>query len=280
MKGDLRHALARNEITLHYQPRVRLADDAIVAMKALARWRHPTLGLISPADFIPIAEETGLIVEISAWLLRAACLQQRAWQEAGLRPPRVAVSLSARQFKQHDIVGVVERVLTETGLDPHNLSLELCEDAVTRGSDDALVKLTALKSLGIRLAIDAFGTGASSLSLLKRLPLDTLNIDRRFTRGLDADGVMGGQDANPEAAEHAAIVTAAIAIARAFGLRVVADGIETEGQRAFLAGLGCDEMQGRLFHASVPASVATGLLTRRDASPGGLQDYSMFDIAV
>ncbi len=280
MKGDLRHALARDEITLHYQPRARLADDAIVAMKALARWRHPTLGLISPADFIPVAEETGLIVEISTWLLRAACLQQRAWQEAGLRPPRVAVSLSARQFKQRDIVGVVERVLAETGLDPHNLSLELCEDAVTRGSDDALAKLTALKSLGIELAIDEFGTGASSLSLLKKLPLDTLNIDRRFARGLDAGGIMEGQNANPEAADHAAIVTATIAIARTFGLRVVADGIETEGQRAFLASLGCDELQGRLFHAPIPAAVATGLLTRGHTGPDAPQDYSMFDIAV
>ena len=238
---SLRRALERGELLLHYQPLIELATGRINGAEALARWPRQDGRLVSPADFIPIAEETGLIVPLGEWALREACLQAKAWQ--ALQPGlRVAVNLSARQFKQQHLARMVERTLRETGLDPGLLELELTEGTLMHHVDDTVQTLAQIDEMGVRLAIDDFGTGYSSLSYLKRFPLHTLKIDRSFVQDLSVDP------------NDAAIVTAIIGMARGLGLSVTAEGVETEAQAVFLRSLSCDLAQGFHFARPMPAT--------------------------
>ena len=240
LESDLRHALERKEFVLHYQPKVDIAGNRIVGMEALVRWRQPGKQLIAPAQFIPLAEETGLIVPIGEWVLRTACLQNKAWQDQGLPRLRVAVNLSPRQFAHDSLLQDVARVLNETGLDPAWLELEITESMVIRDPEHAVTLLRGLKAMGIHLSIDDFGTGYSSLSYLKRFPLDSVKIDRSFIRDIPGDG------------DDAAITQAIIAMAHSLRLGVIAEGVETGEQLDFLRANGCDEMQGYLFSRPLP----------------------------
>jgi len=242
LESALRRAIEREELVLHYQPQVDLASGRIVGAEALVRWQHPERGLVPPGLFIPLAEETGLILPLGDWVLNAACRQQRAWREAGLPLVPVAVNLSAHQFDDR-IVDMVGRVLEECGIEPELLELELTESASMADADKSCALLAQLKSMGIRLAIDDFGTGFSNLNYLKRFPVDTLKLDQSFVADiLD----QGGDDL--------AISQAVIAMAHGLGLKVVAEGVESAGQLALLAGHGCDLMQGYYFSKPVPAA--------------------------
>src|SRR5688572_5611345 len=254
MESDLRRALERNEFLLHYQPKVDLASGAISGMEALIRWRHPAKGLISPVQFIGLAEETGLIVPIGEWVLRTACAQNHAWQALGHAPLCVAVNLSARQFSQPSLLEDVARVLAETGLDARLLELEITESMVMRNPAHAVTLLDRLKATGVRLSIDDFGTGYSSLSYLKRFPIDNVKIDRSFIQDLPGDG------------EDAAITRAIIAMAHGLRLGVVAEGVETDKQRQFLRQHGCVEMQGFLVSKPLGADDFARLLQESAAA--------------
>jgi diguanylate cyclase (GGDEF)-like protein/PAS domain S-box-containing protein len=234
---DLRRALASGELRLNYQPIVTLDDGEIHEVEALLRWEHPRRGLVSPAEFIPVAEETGLIVPIGQWVLEQACEQARLWDhELPQRAPiRISVNLSARQFQHPDLVADIRSALERAGLQPQRLTLEITETAVMQDADAAVATLRALKSLGVHIAIDDFGTGYSSLSYLRRFPVDTLKIDRSFVHGL-------GQDE-----QNAAIVRSIVALASALRLSVIGEGIENPAERAELRALGCDLGQGYLF---------------------------------
>lgn len=238
---SMRRALDRGEFALHYQPLIELASNSIAGAEALLRWPQPDQRVISPADFIPVAEETGLIVPLSEWVLREACAQAQAWQvqRPGLR---IAVNLSPRQFRQKHLVATIDDVLRDTGLAPQLLELELTEGMLMQHADDTVRTLAQLHEMGVHLAIDDFGTGYSSLSYLKRFPIHTLKIDRSFVKDLLDDD------------DDAAIVTAIVAMARGLRLRVVAEGVETEGQAALLRSLACDVAQGFHFGRPGPAS--------------------------
>jgi diguanylate cyclase (GGDEF)-like protein len=248
LETGLRRALERGELTVHYQPRVEIASGALVGMEALVRWKHPELGLVSPAQFIPIAEESGLIVPIGEWILQTACQQCRQWQQQGLQPVRMSVNLSAVQFRQPELFDSVVQVLRSTGLDPQWLEMELTESILMQNPEQARVSLKRLKREGIHLSIDDFGTGYSSLAYLKRFPIDSLKIDQTFIRELTT---------NPD---DAAIATSIILLGRSLKLRVVAEGVETPSQLAFLRVMQCDEVQGYLFSPPVPAEEARGFL--------------------
>jgi len=238
LESGLRRALAQGEFELHYQPKVDVGTGRIDSAEALIRWRHPKRGLTAPSGFIPIAEETGLIVPIGEWVLREACLQARAWQTLGGRPLRIAVNLSAQQFKQKSLISTVREALAGAGLEPDYLELELTESAVMQDAESSIQVLRQLSGLGVRIAVDDFGTGYSSLSYLRRLPLDKLKIDRSFIREVAASR------------DDAEIVRAIISLAHSLHLKVIAEGVETEEQLSFLRRLGCDQYQG--FHCSPP----------------------------
>ncbi len=240
LESNLRRALERNEFLLHYQPKIDIGSGRITGMEALVRWQQPARGLIPPAQFIPLAEETGLIVPIGEWVLKTACAQNKSWQEHGLPPLRVAVNLSARQFGHETLLQDVARVLTETGLDPAALELEITESMVMHNPERAVILLTKLKAMGIHLSIDDFGTGYSSLNYLKRFPIDSVKIDRSFIQDLPGDS------------DDAAITQAIIAMAHSLRLKVIAEGVETEEQLSFLRNHGCDEMQGNYFSKPLP----------------------------
>ena len=240
LESDLRHALARDEFRLHYQPKVDIRSGRITGVEALLRWQQPGRELVPPAQFIPLAEETGLIVPIGDWVLRTACLQSKAWLDKGLPPLTVAVNLSARQFAHESLIEDVARTLRDTKLDPASLELEITESMVMRDPERAVILLAALKAMGIRLSIDDFGTGYSSLSYLKRFPLDSVKIDRSFIQDL------------PGSVDDAAITRAIIAMAHSLRLKSIAEGVETEEQLGFLREEGCDEMQGYLFSRPLP----------------------------
>jgi diguanylate cyclase (GGDEF)-like protein/PAS domain S-box-containing protein len=256
IEGALRNALERGEFVLHYQPQVDLETGAIVGMEALIRWQHPELGMVPPSRFIGVAEETGLIVQIGAWVMRTACAQNKAWQDAGLGVLRVAVNLSARQFGAVDLIESIERVLADTGLAPECLEIELTESLFMSDVTPAVELLHRMKSLGVNLSIDDFGTGYSSLSYLSRFPIDVLKIDRSFVADITHD------------ANDAAIVTSIIALAHNLKLSVIAEGVETREQLDYLRSHGCDEMQGYYFSRPLPAAEFEQLLRQRRALPG------------
>ena len=237
----MRQALASQRFRLHYQPQIDLGTGAVIGAEALIRWRDPELGEISPATFIPVAEETGFIIAIGDWVLEQAVRQAVIWRDQGLVMP-VSVNVSALQFQQADFNARVMAVLTEHGLAGELLELELTESILVHDANEALARLSQLSQLGVRLAIDDFGTGYSSLAYLKRFPIDRLKIDRSFVKGVPADD------------SDCAIVRAVVQLAQALGMKVIAEGVETELQRAFLLELGCDEFQGFLFAPALDAA--------------------------
>jgi diguanylate cyclase (GGDEF)-like protein/PAS domain S-box-containing protein len=251
IESALRNALDRNEFVLHYQPQVDLQTGRIVGMEALIRWKHPELGMVPPSRFVSIAEDTGLIVPIGAWVMRTACAQNKAWQDAGLGKLRVAVNLSARQFSAADLVPGIEAILADTGLDPSCLELELTESLFMSDVTPAVELLHRMKALGVNLSIDDFGTGYSSFSYLSRFPIDVLKIDRSFVNDITHD------------ANDAAIVASIIALAHNLRLSVIAEGVETAEQLDYLRHQGCDEMQGYYFSKPLPAHEFEQLLRQR-----------------
>ena len=240
MESGLRKALENEELLLYYQPQFDLGDRSLIGMEALLRWQDPVRGMVSPGDFIPLAEETGLIEPIGEWVLRTACRQNKSWQEAGLPPVPVAVNLSARQFRQKNLPAIVNGILAETGLAPDYLELELTESMIMQEPEEAIAMLQELSDMGIRLAIDDFGVGYSSLSYLKMFPIQTLKIDRSFVMNLASDN------------NDAMIAASIIALAHSMNLRVTAEGVETEQQLQFLRKQGCDSMQGFLLGRPSP----------------------------
>ncbi|MGE5621799.1 MAG: putative bifunctional diguanylate cyclase/phosphodiesterase [Bacillota bacterium] len=241
LAGELRHALERDQLSLHYQLQLDLKSGAVAGMEALLRWRHPEFGEIAPHRFLPLAEETGLIEPIGDWVMHQACLQNRLWQEAGLPPLRVAVNLSARELAWPGLAARIAQCLRSTGLDPAYLELELSESASMHAPDKTLQLMRTLRELGVGLSIDNFGAGYSSLSYLKRFPIDTLKIDRSFVQDIATD------------ADNAAITSAIIGMARSLKQKVVAEGVETAEQLEFLRRQGCDEIQGYFFSAPLAA---------------------------
>jgi diguanylate cyclase (GGDEF)-like protein/PAS domain S-box-containing protein len=242
LEGELRHAIERGEFVLHYQPQVDLRSGHIVGVEALLRWKHPEFGMISPQRFIGLAEDTGLIVPIGAWVLRTACAQIKAWQCVGLGPLRVAVNLSPRQFAQQELAESIMAVLEDTRLAPCDLEIELTESLVMTDVERAIDTLRTLKSIGVLLSVDDFGTGYSSLSYLSRFPIDVLKIDRSFVQGMTTSP------------DDAAIVTSIISLSHSLKLHVIAEGVETREQLEHLRSHGCDEMQGYYFSKPVPAA--------------------------
>lgn len=234
MEGQLRAALERQEFELHYQPKIELATGAVVGFEALLRWRSPELGLVSPSEFIPVAEEAGLIKSIGQWVIEAACRTSKQWQRAGLRRVPIAVNVSTHQFVTENLHELVSSILAKHKLEPHWLEIEITESAIMQDDEGAAATMRQLQKDGLRIALDDFGTGYSSLSYLKRFPLDTLKIDSSFVIDL------------PEDLDAAGIVQAIIAMAKVLDLTVIAEGVETEAQRSFLTSLGCDQMQGFL----------------------------------
>ena len=254
IESDLRNALDRNEFILHYQPQIDLRTGRTVGMEALIRWQHPVMGMVPPLRFISLAEETGLIVPIGQWVLRTACAQAAAWRDEGLAELRVAVNISARQFAQQDLAKSIASVLAETGLPPQLLELELTESLVMTDVERAIVTLRDLKELGVQLSLDDFGTGHSSLSYLKRLPIDALKIDQSFVRDVAT------------VPDDAAIVASIISLAHNLKRQVIAEGVETQEQILYLKRHGCDEMQGFFFSKPVPADLFERLLRLDDGA--------------
>ncbi|MBD1833533.1 EAL domain-containing protein [Cyanobacteria bacterium FACHB-472] len=248
LENRLHHALRQGEFVIYYQPQVNIKTGEIIAMEALLRWNHPTLGLVSPKKFIPLAEENGLIIPIGEWVLRTACAQNKAWQKAGFSPLRVAVNLSARQFQQPNLVAMVRQVLAETGLSPHFLELEITESTIMQNVDKGREWVRDLYAMGVHISMDDFGTGYSSLGYLKKFPFHTLKIDQSFVRDLR------------DQPEDTAIISAVIALGRGLNLRVVAEGVETHQQMELLQSLQCEEMQGYWFSMPLEVEDATHFL--------------------
>ena len=251
-ESDLRRVLEREEFVVHYQPKVSLETGNVLGLEALVRWEHPERGLVPPSEFIPVAEDTGLIVDIGRWVLKEACVQVRRWQDRypSTSPLKANVNLSARQFHQPDLARDIAEILQETDLEPQNLELEITETVVMEDARATLAILQTLKSLGVGLAIDDFGTGYSSLAYLKRFPVDTLKIDRLFIAWLDKN------------VEDAVIVAAMIELARGLGLTVVPEGVETLEQLQRLHEMGCDIAQGFYFSRPLPTEAMGALLHR------------------
>lgn len=252
LENSLRKAIEREEFLLHYQPKVDIKTGRIIGMEALLRWQHPELGLVYPSHFITVAEETGIIVPIGERVLWVACKQNKAWQKAGLPPLRIGVNLSAKQFHQKNIVKMIVAVLNNTGLEPRWLELEITESIIMQDIKHATFMLSELHNMGIQITIDDFGTGYSSFSYLKGFPIDTLKIDRSFLSDITT---------NPD---DAAIVNAIIAMVHSLKLKVIAEGVETEEQLAFLRSYQCDEMQGNLFSPPVSAEEFTKILNEEN----------------
>lgn len=256
----LRHANERNELVLHYQPQVDLQTGRIIGAEALLRWNHPAKGMVPPLEFIPVAEESGLIVPIGEWVLAEVCRQTRRWQVAGLPRIRMAVNISGRQFQQGALVRHIETVLNETGLEPGDLELELTESILVKDSDAAVAVCRELQAMGVRFSIDDFGTGYSSLSYLKRFPVTTLKVDRSFISPL------------PGNASDAAICRAIVAMGHTLNATVIAEGVETEAQLSLLRQQGVDAAQGYLFSPATPAKEFADLLRRGSIEPGRVAD--------
>jgi diguanylate cyclase (GGDEF)-like protein len=276
LEADLRHALELDQLSLHYQPKLDAATSGIRGFEALLRWSHPELGDVAPADFIWLAEETGLIIPIGNWVLRTACAQNMAWQRDGLPAVSIAVNLSRRQFFDDNLLQELDAVLASTGMPAELLQLEITESMVMHNVDRAIKLLEAIQSRGVRLAIDDFGTGHSSISLIKQFPIDTIKIDRSFVRDLE------------NSKQDRAIAKAIISMGKALGLTVIAEGVETAQQDAFLRGYECDELQGFLFSRPVPAeavpllfgpAVSSPLLQPLDVSMSGELDFRRQEFA-
>ncbi|MFQ5646884.1 MAG: EAL domain-containing protein [bacterium] len=250
LENNLRKAIERNEFILHYQPQISLSSGEIMGMEALVRWQHPELGLIPPVEFIPLAEETGLIIPLGEWTMKTACAQCAAWRTQGYRLLRVAVNLSARQFQQLNLEKKIADILTKTGLDSSYLELEITESAIMDNVESAIITMQRLHDQGIHISIDDFGTGYSSLSYLKKFPIKTLKIDRSFVSHIDT---------NPD---DRAIATAIIAMAHSLNLKVVGEGVETREQLNLLLSLHCDEIQGYYFSKPLDADLFVKLLSK------------------
>ncbi len=240
-ENSLRKAIARDELVLHYQPQIDFENGSIVGLEALIRWNSIEQGIVSPAAFIPIAEETGLIVPIGEWVLRTACEQNKSWQEKGYPPVRITVNISAWQFREPNFIKLVAKILEESGLEPKWLELEITESIAMDNGKTSLQMLNRVKELGVRIAIDDFGTGFSSLNYLRHMPIDTLKIDQCFVQDIGS-----GENGNE-------VVTAIINLAKNLHLKVIAEGVETNTQRSFLKEKSCDEMQGFLYSKAVPS---------------------------
>jgi len=265
LEADLQQGIRRDEFVLHYQPILDLQSQTIVAVEALARWRHPERGLLAPAAFIPIAEETGAIVEIGRWVLGEACRQLGDWQARFPReqPLSMSINLSGRQLQQPRLASEITRALEQSGLDPGHLILELTETMITQDSNVALKSLRALKQLGVRLALDDFGTGYASLRYLRSFPLDVLKIPRPFVEGIE------------RSFEDSALARASLQLADTFGLDVVAEGIETHAQLAALERLGCRYVQGYLLgRPQSPEHLETHLALPDAPKPAALRRAS------
>lgn len=240
LEGSLRKAIERNELHVFYQPQIDVKSGRVIGMEALIRWMHPEHGMISPLNFIPLAEETGLIVPIGEWVLRNACSQTKAWIDAGFGPMKVGVNLSMRQFKEKNMINMVNKTLIDTGLNSRYLELELTESTAMHDANETIGIINELKTSGINISMDDFGTGYSSLSYLKDLPIDTLKIDQSFIRNM-ADNK-----------NDTAIVKAIINMAHSLTLNVIAEGVETAQHLSILEALNCDEVQGYLFSKPLP----------------------------
>jgi diguanylate cyclase (GGDEF)-like protein len=267
LETNLRQALDGNELFLHYQPKLSVATGRVTGVEALLRWNHPVLGELSPNQFVPLAEETGLIVPIGRWMLKTACLQSMEWQRRGLMPVSVAVNLSPRQFADVNLLRDVDGALADSGLAPHLLQLEISESTVMLNVGRAVELLDAIQSRGVRLAITDFGMGYSSMSLMKRFPIDTIKIDRSFMRDL------------PQGTEDKGIAEAIIGMGKALGLTVIAEGVETSDQEVFVRNHACDELQGFLFSQAVSSEDLAALLqSQAPISSPALQPQSPFQI--
>ena len=256
LETALRQALERDELRLHYQPKIESRTRRVTGIECLLRWQHPKLGIVLPDQLVPLAEETGLIVPIGKWALRTACQQARAWADQGLPLLRIAVNLSARQFMSPTLLDDIVATIAETGMSPRLIELEVTESMMMREPEEAVRLLRSLKTIGLRLTIDDFGTGYSSLAYLKRLPIDCVKIDASFVRGIPVD------------ASDVAITETVIAMSRSLGLRVVAEGVETRDQVRFLEQRGCDEMQGFYFSTPLAAEQLASYLRQEPAEEG------------
>jgi EAL domain-containing protein (putative c-di-GMP-specific phosphodiesterase class I) len=248
LERSLRHALDNNEFILHYQPRYSLPEGKIVGMEALVRWNHPEEGLVPPAEFIPLAEESNLIILLGEWVLHTACAQIQTWKQQGLGSYRMAVNLSSRQFQQLDLVQQIQAALQHCQLDPELLELEITESVVMHNPEEVASLLAAIRRLGVHISIDDFGTGYSSLAYLKKFPINALKIDRSFVSDL------------PHDQDDVAIVESIIGMTRSLGIDVVAEGVETREQLEFLQSRGCGEVQGYYFSKPLPPEEMTKLL--------------------
>jgi EAL domain-containing protein (putative c-di-GMP-specific phosphodiesterase class I) len=258
MEINLRLALERNELSIHYQAKVNFKTGIITGVEALLRWQNPHLGSVTPTQFIPVAEETGMIVPIGKWVLRTACAQNVAWQKQGLPTVSMAVNVSLRQLTDNNLIDDIKAALNDSGMAPNLLELEITESMIMSNPAKMMDVLVRIKSLGVRLAVDDFGTGYSSLAQLKHFPIDTLKIDRSFIRNV------------PENAEDKAITHAIIAMGETLGLTVVAEGVETIEQMNYLKDQSCDEMQGFYFSRPIVPEQFADLLREQTEHLQGL----------
>ena len=251
LNNDLRHAIERNELFLAYQPVIDMLSGSITGMEVLLRWNHPALGLVSPIKFIPLAEESGLILTIGDWVLKTACEQLQQWLKQGYEVPRLAINLSAKQFRQKSLAEDINNVLKMTGTDPRFIGIEITESMLVQNIEEVVITLLNLSNMGLEISIDDFGTGYSSLSYLKRFPINKLKIDKSFV-----DDIATHPD-------DAAIVKAIIAMAHGLSMKVVTEGVETHAQLDFLREHGCEQYQGYIFSKPLPAAEITNKLSRK-----------------
>ena len=248
LEGDLRKGLERDELELYYQPKLALETETITGFEALVRWNHPDKGLVSPAEFISVAEQSEIIVSIGQWVLKTACHQMKTWLNMGLSLKNIAVNLSGRQFKQADLVSSIEKIISSSGIQPGFLELEITETILMENLDTVTDKLKQLSEIGIKLSLDDFGTGYSSLRYLNSFPLDNVKIDQTFVKDISTE-------------ENATIAKAIVSLAQSFGLKTIAEGVESENQKAIMKAIGCDYIQGYLLGKPIPTEEVTQLLS-------------------